>query len=652
MKYKHLAIIILSLLVISTLSLVPLKVTSGVTRTYDFTNRVDNKAYEGSIYTQPPPILDIGSELSSQSYDNISYLDGNLALYSGIYSDFHRFQFKIVESSHDITQIYVEHDGYGNYTDEYVSDLPGLNLFIWDYASSSWQLLAQHDNGTDVTMVNATILSDFYKYVSGSGYLNLLAQAKEHINYSSCPFLYTYDGEKYSFVTDLYNRGVLAVPGFNPQPVDYAKIDSSQLQQTNGRYQMQVTQEYDEISYMDQLSLLVLDHPLGVDVFPSLLMRETGRFYTVNNNPQTPLSAVDANNNDVLNVISSKDGVYTQGIQNELNLLQLNLGDLSGAKQVKLVLTAFTQWDNSKLPKNSSEQNINGRFVQVRDEKGNWVNVYENFDLITPSAMPRTYVLDLTGKFLTNDYSVRMGFYSNVRFDFIGVDTSEQQEIKVSVLQPESADLHYRGYSEMAGVPAIPNYYALRTDAPLSFSQPSGSFTRFGDVLPLLTARDDKFVVMHHGDEISIIFDAPPAAQGSARDFFLYSVGYYKNIERPTGGTVDPLPFSGMSTYPYTGSESYPSDADHQAYLTEYNTRMYPAGEPAPASVSDAVTGEHHTIYTDYVKLEVTSSTPVGGTIIPIDQIELLAPLLAVVAISIIAGAIMVKRLRPGPIGH
>lgn len=208
MKHKHFAIIILSLLVISTLSLVPLKATSGVTRTYDFTNRVDNTAYGGSYDAQPPPHLTIGSELSIQDYDNISYLDGNIASYSGVDSDYQRFQFKIAASPDSITQIYVEHDGYGNNIDkQFANDTDGLYLFIWDCQSSSWQLLAQHDNGTDVTMANATILGDFSKYINASGYLNLLAQAKENIYSSSCPFLYTYDGETYSFVTDLYNRG-------------------------------------------------------------------------------------------------------------------------------------------------------------------------------------------------------------------------------------------------------------------------------------------------------------------------------------------------------------------------------------------------------------------------------------------------------------
>jgi hypothetical protein len=37
--------------------------------------------------------------------------------------------------------------------------------------------------------------------------------------------------------------------------------------------------------------------------------------------------------------------------------------------------------------------------------------------------------------------------------------------------------------------------------------------------------------------------------------------------------TVEPLPFHGMSTYPYNTNESYCSDPIRKAYTEEWNTR-------------------------------------------------------------------------------
>ena len=55
----------------------------------------------------------------------------------------------------------------------------------------------------------------------------------------------------------------------------------------------------------------------------------------------------------------------------------------------------------------------------------------------------------------------------------------------------------------------------------------------------------------------------------------IYNVGWVKDGDLNTafGNTVDPLPFHGMSCYPYGKNEAYPSDEAHKNYLKEYNTR-------------------------------------------------------------------------------
>jgi hypothetical protein len=50
--------------------------------------------------------------------------------------------------------------------------------------------------------------------------------------------------------------------------------------------------------------------------------------------------------------------------------------------------------------------------------------------------------------------------------------------------------------------------------------------------------------------------------------------------------TVDPLPFRNMSGFPYTDTESYPSDDAHSQYLEEYNTRERTAPTPALSSLT------------------------------------------------------------------
>jgi hypothetical protein len=627
-------------LIFSTQSVILQRALATEPTIYDFKDKVNNEAFEGSDSSQPPATLGVGSGLSSENLDKIASSDNQRAVFSiGDWSDYHRFKFKIFQASGSISQLYVEHEGYGiGPAGEPETAIRGLNLFIWNYDTGSWEFLDDHDIGDADAITSATIIQNIENYIDNDGFLNLLAQAKE--NTGSCPFLFTYDGERYVFVADLYNRGILAVPNFLPQPEDYAKIETEQLQPKEGLYSIQITQDYDEISFLDQIALKTIDHSPDVEVFPSLLKTDGDKIFTVSKNLKAPLSAIDEEGKDVLRHIIEKDGVYTSGIQYELDTLELNLGDLSDSTQIKLVISAYTLWDNSEVLKESDVPKPYQRWVQVKDVDGNWVTVIDTYELNEPAALPRTYVLDLTGKFLTDDYSVRIGYYYDVRFDYVGVDTSEQQGIVVNTLLPGYADLHFRGYSQLRGVPAIPNYYELGTTPTMGYSQPTGNFTRFGDVLPLMLDVDDKYAILHHGDEISINFKYLPIEEGMERDFLLYSDGYYKGRDYPTGDTVDPLPFHGMSDYPYPANEHYPNDADHTTYLNEYNTRVYAGSNPNLESK------EHYTIYTDYVKLEV-NSPPVGGISMPVNKFEIIMPYLALAGIvTLVLTGLAIKRKR------
>ena len=390
---------------------------------------------------------------------------------------------------------------------------------------------------------------------------------------TSCPFLYSWDGSKYGFVADISGGGILGrlnVDGGYRKPFtpnDYTKIDGSQLQQTDGKYNIQLAEEYDEISYLDNVALKTVDHSPDVDVFSTLVNANISDVYTVSKTPSAPISCTEGNGQDCLHEVSAKDGTYTEGVKTGTSVLELNLGDLSGASDIKLVLNGYVIW-GAAAP---FEQ-----YIQVKDKDGNWVNVYSGSQIRVPAGIPRTYVVDLTGKFPTNDYSVRIGYAVEMHIDYIAVDTTPQQPLTVSTMSPSAADLHFKGYSNIDGVPLkTPDYYDVKDTAPRTYSSPTGSFTKYGDVLPLLTSQDDEFAIMRHGDEVTVEFPYSEVPEGMERDFIFYTWNYYKPAAYIYGGTVEPLPFNAMSNYPYLENESYPNDEEHSAYLTEWNTRTY-----------------------------------------------------------------------------
>jgi len=161
--------------------------------------------------------------------------------------------------------------------------------------------------------------------------------------------------------------------------------------------------------------------------------------------------------------------------------------------------------------------------------------------------------------------------------------------VKLTSLEPVSADLHQRGFSRMyrKGGRYGPYWFAYDDVTNASPWRPiAGAFTRYGDVLPLLRGPDDMYVIMAPGDETTIEFDASSAAglpKGWKRDFLLYTDGWIKDSDLNTafGTTVEPLPFHAVRSYPYAKGDAYPSDSAHQRYRREYNTRIVPSSSVA-----------------------------------------------------------------------
>ncbi len=82
---------------------------------------------------------------------------------------------------------------------------------------------------------------------------------------------------------------------------------------------------------------------------------------------------------------------------------------------------------------------------------------------------------------------------------------------------------------------------------------------------------------MGSGDELRLIFDASklsPLPPGWTRDFLLKVDGWAKDRDPNTAfsQTVEPLPFHGMTRYPYPATEHFPQDQSHLNYQHDYNT--------------------------------------------------------------------------------
>jgi hypothetical protein len=148
-------------------------------------------------------------------------------------------------------------------------------------------------------------------------------------------------------------------------------------------------------------------------------------------------------------------------------------------------------------------------------------------------------------------------------------------------LEPVSARLWQRGFSRsfpLLGAHDCEWFEWDELEPEPRWNQHPGLYTRLGETLPLVGAIDDRFVVMGAGDALTVRFDAtlaPPVPPGWRRDFLVFLDGWAKDRDPNTLEAlfVEPLPFHGMSGYPYGPDEGYPDDEAHRAYRREWNTR-------------------------------------------------------------------------------
>ena len=418
----------------------------------------------------------------------------------------------------------------------------------------------------------------------------------------SCPYLYAWDGNEYAFVTDVLWPSALGMPlgimageplyAFPNSTDEYLWMTGEKVHARDGKYTLQFTTELWESPYLDKINLVVLDHPESVDVYINETFTPPPyppfRIYSVAKK-YIPLSAVDQLGNDLRNDLLVQDEEYTmhltpgkyQGIT-ELHDLILDFGDLDHADSIFLFLQGWLFPTDASINVNisqSSETGLTFPQLQVVNRKGDWETVIDNLGF--PKGKNKTMIFDLTGKFIVADYRVRIRTNMEIYWDHIFMTTDvTNNNLTVVNLQPASADLHYRGFSMISrkdfGSPHIPDYYNITTGQ--KWRDLTGTYTRYGDVLPLLLESDSKYVIMNAGDEISLEFiasDLPRLPENWRRDFLFYNDGWLKDGDLNTahGQTVEPLPFHGMSAYPYGFGDAYPTDSDYIEYMNMYNTR-------------------------------------------------------------------------------
>jgi hypothetical protein len=367
-----------------------------------------------------------------------------------------------------------------------------------------------------------------------------------------------------------------------------------------GTLRAKLLEGLDEITYLDEAHLTVVEHPPGHEVVSSsalywpMLHRDDPReFYALRTAAlRAPLRARFMGREDATAALGTLDDVAAPYALAEDDFYELDFGPVRDAARTRLVVEGWKFKEERGLPSSVERR---GPRLEVRDAGGRW---HEVRALALPRGDRKAVAFDLGGlAWPEGRYHFRL--YTGTDTDGMAmwyldrVRLTEEAPAPVTTfdVSPARAELAWDG---------VPTFVDAGHDHPhpqwnvddgggaiLPGAGQWGAFTRYGDVRALLAASDDLLAVFRLGDGVELSFeDLPPAPPGLEHTYFLAADLVYKPRvcagcpgPTPLSEWVEPLPWHGMGHYPPPDGRAFPDDPAHRDYLRVWNTRLYLPGE-------------------------------------------------------------------------
>ncbi len=464
-----------------------------------------------------------------------------------------------------------------------------------------------------------------------AGQIHKISELQRKI--SSCPVLFTWNGERFEFVTDFAGVGGLGYyvsPGLSapPQVLEHVKIEPTMLRAKDGVYELRITEPMEETAYVDRLELLAIDHATDQAVFPDERLAITGRPPThemlVVEKPIFPVKAIfseapplpslspapsggegvrrtgegaagGAEAIDCTDRLARIDRVYayTPPLDRRYigfcapHTLELDFGDrlagIARTNRLFLFLHGFIEYPYSQTIFAASQSRVGWEPIRIEQQQpdGSWKTIVADAGAF--GGMARMMTVELTGQVGGPRCRLRLTTNMELFYDQVFLaQAAPTNSVMVQSVPLKEAVLRRVGFAREVSPdgrePLIYDYQ--QSDATAPFHVLRGAYTRFGDVKELLGEFDDRYVLIGPGEEVALKFDAVklPPPVGRTRSFILVSHAYCKDMDlyTATPQTLEPLPFRAMSQYPYPAAERFPDAPEHRDWQKTYNTRMVP----------------------------------------------------------------------------
>ncbi len=348
-----------------------------------------------------------------------------------------------------------------------------------------------------------------------AGIAAVVAMTKE-----SCPFIYSFDGERWVFDGEPYGAAISS---------GLARTDLSELEhlrEVEGAYRLLLTNEVDETQHTDSLRLIVLDHPPGTEA-----VADAAGMVHAFRSLVAPVSARDGQGRDLSRWLRADDGVAwqhdmaalakTRPLSATRDTLDLEFRRPEGAERAWLVVRAAnTPWASHMLRRTLD---IRGR------EVGAYYDALDNdpnFRAAVQAWHLREEVFLLAVETLGKD-----GWREQGRLVGGGPFVAERRALPLDLAAQEGKTIHVR-LRPPVGFWSFDSFAFAWDEAeahttvltPVSATDAEGR-----DVVPLLVANDGAtldFPVA--GSNATLTFRAPARRPGTVRTVFAATHGWYQ----------------------------------------------------------------------------------------------------------------------------
>ncbi|MFT4113174.1 FG-GAP-like repeat-containing protein [Silvibacterium sp.] len=417
---------------------------------------------------------------------------------------------------------------------------------------------------------------------------------------SSCPVLFAWDGTKYQFISDVIGAAVVghwvSPTATNQADADeWIKVEGSQLKARGGYLSLRFGEPMEEINYIDQLRLVAVDHPEGTEVYPDERFLDeapfaSGKAVAASSQTRLPAGAWDDHGQDVLPLLAKRDHQYVRDFTNlsyagyaNMHTLTLDLGAWSPVNPLRLFLHGYIEYFSASSMYSAWQAGLKpiSPYLEAQMPDGSWKRIID--DMGFPAGLPRTIVVDLTGKLPAGVTKVRLTTNLQIYWDQALVDNGPSQHVTMrqTELPLGTAHLAFRGYPQQIEGKTLGdltyNYEKISQTGPFEWQR--GPYTHYGNVTPLLTSADNQYVIFGSGEEIDAEFAAaslPLLPPHWKRDYFFYANGFVKDMDfyEAMPFSVAQLPYHEESSYPYPKSEHYPDTPETLRYLLNWDDRF------------------------------------------------------------------------------